>query len=69
MSYYYGSYGASCAGSFEDPQDQVTLARLVIFLAVYFGVFIALWTVRGKSATAKKLLGIPFIFSIILLLM
>ena len=58
-----------CAGAFEDSQDQLYLARSVIFTVVYTGIGIALWTLRKKCGPGKNLLSWPFIVSVGMMLM
>lgn len=49
--------------------SQIRLANIVIFLAAFFGIAIALCIVRKKNGANKKLLGWPYITAVLLFIL
>jgi hypothetical protein len=52
---------SACPDAFSTTLDQASFALDVVFLVVFLGIFIALFSHRKKGVAGKKLIGLPFI--------
>ncbi|KAF2027895.1 hypothetical protein EK21DRAFT_70981 [Setomelanomma holmii] len=59
---------SSCPGAFSTTIEQVYFASDVLFLAIFFGITIALCSFR-KSGAGKKLIGVPYIIALVFFLL
>jgi hypothetical protein len=60
---------SSCRDAFATNLQQVYFAHDVVFFVVFLGISIAFCTFRKKSVAGKKLIGIPYILTILFLLL
>ncbi|KAF2819822.1 hypothetical protein CC86DRAFT_334935 [Ophiobolus disseminans] len=58
---------SSCPGAFATVPQQVFFANDVVFFAIMLGISIAMCTLRKRTGAGKKLVGIPFIASVLCL--
>lgn len=64
-----GSSISACPDAFWMRSSQIRLANIVIFLAAFFGIAIALCIVRKKNGANKKLLGWPYVTAVVLFIL
>ncbi|KAH7410259.1 hypothetical protein DE146DRAFT_775667 [Phaeosphaeria sp. MPI-PUGE-AT-0046c] len=68
-SFSSGGSSNTCPNAFTTTEEQANFANDVVFFVIFLGIALALCSFRKKSVAGKKLLGLPYIGTILFFLL